>query len=94
VIYSSFLLPSVLAANPGTFPHPSYLFFFGLGTFVMRGVGCTINDIVDRKYDAQVERTKNRPIATGEISVQKALIFLGAQSSAALYILTRFDTNT
>lgn len=87
-------LSLLLAASPGSFPHPSYIFFFGLGTFVMRGVGCTINDLVDRKIDAQVERTKNRPIASGQISIPKALMFLGAQSTVALYILTRFDHNT
>ncbi|XP_074594680.1 ubiquinone biosynthesis protein COQ2, mitochondrial [Brevipalpus obovatus] len=87
-------LSLLLAASPGSFPHPSYIFFFGLGTFIMRGVGCTVNDIVDRKIDRQVERTKNRPIASGQISIPKALMFLGAQSSAALYILTRFDPNT
>lgn len=59
----------------------------------MRGVGCTINDLVDRKNDLLVERTQNRPIATGELSLPKALTFLAAQSSLSLYILSRFDIN-
>ena len=40
----------------------------------MRSAGCIVNDILDRKIDVMVERTKNRPIASGKISVQKSLI--------------------
>lgn len=82
-----------LNSSPGAFCHPSYLFYFGVGTVLMRGVGCTINDIVDRKNDLHVARTKNRPIATGQVSLPKALAFLTVQSSLALYILSRFDMN-
>lgn len=60
----------------------------------MRGAGCTINDLWDRKYDAQVERTKNRPLASGKIKPLPALFFLAAQLSSALFILTRFDTSS
>ena len=47
----------------------------GLGAFLMRGAGCTWNDILDKKYDAKVIRTKNRPIASGKISIKLAVIY-------------------
>ncbi len=47
-----------------------------IGAWVMRGAGCTWNDIADRKIDAQVERTRTRPIPSGQISVKAALIWL------------------
>lgn len=49
---------------------------FILGAFFMRSAGCVINDLWDQKYDKQVERTKNRPLASGEIKPKQALIFL------------------
>jgi len=49
---------------------------FFLGAVLMRGAGCIINDIVDRDIDKQVERTRNRPLATGELSVRKAVALL------------------
>jgi 4-hydroxybenzoate polyprenyltransferase len=49
-----------------------YVLLFGIGTIVMRGAGCAFNDIVDRKYDAQVARTRGRPIPSGAISVGAA----------------------
>ena len=50
------------------------LFFIFLGAVLMRSAGCIVNDILDRKIDVMVERTKNRPIASGKISVKKSLI--------------------
>ncbi|XP_053201510.1 4-hydroxybenzoate polyprenyltransferase, mitochondrial-like isoform X2 [Panonychus citri] len=82
------------ATDPMRYPNPTYLALFGIGTILMRGVGCTINDIVDRHYDLHVNRTKNRPIATGELSVPKAVAFLALQSSLALSILMKFDTTS
>ena len=52
-----------------------YVALFGLGTVVMRGAGCAFNDIVDRKIDAQVARTRGRPIPSGAVSVPAAVIF-------------------
>lgn len=49
---------------------------FAVGALIMRTAGCIINDIIDRKLDARVERTKNRPIASGEISVAMALLVM------------------
>ncbi len=60
---------------------------FGVGAFVMRGAGCTINDLWDRDFDKHVERTKNRPLARGAVTVPQALGFLGGQLSAGLAVL-------
>lgn len=65
----------------------STLALMGAGALVMRGAGCTINDLLDRKLDAQVERTVNRPIASGAVSVPQAVTFLGAQCFTGLGIL-------
>ncbi|MBK19822.1 MAG: 4-hydroxybenzoate octaprenyltransferase [Rhodospirillaceae bacterium] len=54
-----------------------YLFAaFGIGALVMRGAGCTYNDIVDRDFDAQVARTKNRPLPSGQVTIKEASGFL------------------
>jgi 4-hydroxybenzoate polyprenyltransferase len=58
---------------------------------VMRGAGCTINDILDRDIDALVARTRTRPIPSGEITVPQALIFLAAQLALGLVILLQFN---
>ncbi len=49
---------------------------FGIGAILMRGAGCIINDIADRKFDPLVERTKTRPLASGELSLRQAISFL------------------
>jgi len=49
---------------------------FGIGAVVMRGAGCTYNDIVDREFDAKVERTRTRPIPSGQVSVKQAIGFM------------------
>jgi 4-hydroxybenzoate polyprenyltransferase len=63
---------------------------FGIGAITMRGAGCTWNDILDRDFDAKVERTRGRPIPAGEISVKAALVFLIAQSLIGLAVLLSF----
>ena len=60
---------------------------FAIGSFVMRGAGCTYNDIIDRKYDSKVARTASRPIPSGQISVKKAFLWLSVQSIFGLLIL-------
>ncbi len=60
---------------------------YGLGAVAMRGAGCTINDILDRKLDAQVARTANRPLASGALSVCQALWFLAAQCGVGALVL-------
>lgn len=64
---------------------------FGVGAVVMRGAGCTVNDIADRKFDALVARTAGRPIASGRISVPRAVAFLGLQLLVGLIILVQLN---
>lgn len=65
---------------------------FYTGALIMRGAGCTVNDLWDRNLDPHVERTRLRPIARGAISVKQAIPFLGAQLLAGLGILLQFPT--
>jgi len=69
----------------------TYLGLFGVGAFVMRGAGCTINDMWDRNFDKAVARTKDRPIAKGEVTLPQAVGFLGLQLSAGLAVLTQLN---
>ncbi|GGN45425.1 4-hydroxybenzoate octaprenyltransferase [Streptomyces fuscichromogenes] len=64
---------------------------FGLAAVLIRGAGCTINDIVDREIDAQVRRTADRPIPAGLVTVRQATVFAAAQTLAALLILAWVD---
>jgi 4-hydroxybenzoate polyprenyltransferase len=94
------LLPawwSLILASPGVAdPTGTVAFFaiFGVGAIIMRGAGCTFNDIVDRDFDAQVARTSTRPVASGAIPVRRAIIFLVLQLTAALGILLSFNRFT
>ncbi|XP_045392640.1 4-hydroxybenzoate polyprenyltransferase, mitochondrial isoform X1 [Lemur catta] len=76
-----------LAAEPGCFPDWYMLALFGTGAILMRGAGCTINDMWDREYDKKVTRTANRPIAAGNISTFQSFVFLGGQLTLALGVL-------
>uniref|UniRef100_A0A3Q1BJH6 4-hydroxybenzoate polyprenyltransferase, mitochondrial n=2 Tax=Amphiprion ocellaris TaxID=80972 RepID=A0A3Q1BJH6_AMPOC len=76
-----------LAAEPGQLPHLGMLTLFGVGSLVMRGAGCTINDMWDKDFDKKVSRTATRPVASGEISQMQALVFLGGQLSLGLGVL-------
>ncbi|AKS47421.1 4-hydroxybenzoate polyprenyltransferase [Octadecabacter temperatus] len=64
-----------------------------IGAFLMRGAGCTWNDITDRDIDGKVERTANRPIPSGQVGVRKALVWMALQSFISLLILLTFNTN-
>ncbi|KAK0256104.1 Para-hydroxybenzoate--polyprenyltransferase, mitochondrial precursor (PHB:polyprenyltransferase) [Friedmanniomyces endolithicus] len=77
-------------ASPFTVLYTSSLFF--AGAIIMRGAGCTINDLWDRNLDPHVTRTRLRPIARGAISVQQAIAFLGAQLLAGLAVLLQFPS--
>lgn len=69
-------------------PEILYLFTaFGIGALVMRGAGCTYNDIVDREFDAQVARTKNRPLPSGQVTVKQAVVFLIILLTIGLLVL-------
>ncbi|KAJ1820474.1 Para-hydroxybenzoate--polyprenyltransferase, mitochondrial precursor (PHB:polyprenyltransferase), partial [Coemansia sp. RSA 2599] len=70
------------------------LALFGTGAVVMRGAGCTINDMWDERFDKMVARTKTRPIASGAITRPKALAFLGAQLAAGLAVLVQLNPYT
>ncbi|MEZ5848776.1 MAG: 4-hydroxybenzoate octaprenyltransferase [Geminicoccaceae bacterium] len=60
---------------------------FAIGAIAMRGAGCTVNDLADKKFDALVERTRNRPLAAGRIGTIEALLFIGVQSLVGLLVL-------
>lgn len=63
----------------------------GIGAFLMRGAGCTWNDITDRDFDGRVERTKSRPIPSGAVTVRQALIWMVIQALLAAVILFTFN---
>jgi 4-hydroxybenzoate polyprenyltransferase len=66
----------------------------GAGAFLMRGAGCTWNDITDRDFDAQVERTKSRPLPSGQVSVRGAAVWMVVQALAAAAILFTYNWMT
>jgi 4-hydroxybenzoate polyprenyltransferase len=68
-----------------------YLFLFLLGSILMRSAGCIVNDIVDRKFDRRVARTKNRPIASGKISVNLGLLYALILCITAFLVLLNFN---
>jgi len=63
------------------------------GAWLMRGAGCTWNDITDRHFDGQVERTKSRPIPSGQVTAKQAAAWMILQALIALCILLTFNTN-
>jgi len=71
-----------------------YLSLFFLGSVLMRSAGCIVNDILDKDFDKKVERTKNRPIASGKISIKLGLIYVALLCFLALIILLRFNNLT
>ena len=72
-------------------PSVLHLTLFFLGAFAMRGAGCTWNDIVDRDLDASVERTRSRPIPSGQVSVRRAAVFLLLQALVGFAVLISFN---
>ena len=72
-------------------PNLWHIALFFIGAFAMRGAGCTWNDIVDRDLDRAVERTRSRPIPSGQVSVSQAALFLIAQSLLGLAVLLTFN---
>ena len=67
------------------------LLLFGIGALVMRGAGCTFNDIVDRDFDGRVERTRNRPIPAGQVTLRQAWLWLIAQALVGFGILIQMN---
>ncbi len=70
------------------------LLIFITGTALMRSAGCVLNDIADRRYDGQVERTKNRPLATGELSVKEAYLLAGGLCILAFTMVLQLNQKT
>lgn len=73
------------------YPDPFHLALFMAGAIAMRGAGCTYNDIVDRNLDALVDRTRSRPIPSGQVSLFEAWFFLGLQLLVGLAVLLCFN---
>lgn len=67
----------------GGFPSWKFLAIFGFGTFLMRSAGCAVNDVADRQFDAHVQRTAQRVVATGHVSAKEALFVAAACALAA-----------
>ena len=68
-----------------------YLLLFFLGSVLMRSAGCIVNDVLDRKFDKKVSRTKDRPIASGKVSVKLALLYSGILCLIAFLVLINFN---
>ena len=78
-------LAAIAAARP--WPDPVHLLLFLVGAVAMRGAGSTYNDIADRDLDAQVARTRSRPLPSGQVGVRAAFAFLIAQALVGLAVL-------
>lgn len=74
-------------ALPHGLPQPWLFLLFAIGALAMRGAGCTVNDLIDRDFDRQVERTRNRPLAAGRLAVGQALAFIAAQALVGLLVV-------
>ena len=77
--------------NPEINLYFKHMLLFFLGSILMRSAGCIVNDIVDRDFDKKVLRTKNRPIASGKISVMNAFVYVIILCLFALFILLQFN---
>ena len=85
-------LAAIAAGRP--YPDPWHCLLFLIGAVLMRGAGCTFNDIIDRKLDAAVARTRGRPLPSGQVGVKAALAFMVAQALGGLVVLLQFDRFT
>ena len=68
-----------------------YLILFFLGSILMRSAGCIVNDIIDKEFDKKVERTKNRPIASGKVSIKVSLFYTSILCILAFLVLINFN---
>jgi 4-hydroxybenzoate polyprenyltransferase len=82
-------LAAIAAEQP--WPNPYHIALFLIGAIVMRGAGSTWNDILDRNIDAQIERTRARPLPAGEVSVRSALMFTGLLALIGAAVLAAFN---
>ncbi|MFQ5534050.1 MAG: 4-hydroxybenzoate octaprenyltransferase [Sphingomonadales bacterium] len=82
---------SLSGLETGPFPDPLLLGLFLIGAFIMRGAGCTYNDILDRDIDAGVARTRGRPIPSGQVTVRAAVLWMVLQALIGLAVLLTFN---
>jgi 4-hydroxybenzoate polyprenyltransferase len=82
------------AVHAGAPVNVRHVVLFFIGAFAMRGAGCTWNDIVDRDLDRRVERTRSRPIPSGQVTVKAAVAFLALQALIGLAVLLQFNRLT
>ena len=80
-------------ASPG-WPDGLVLFVFIAGTVLMRSAGCVLNDLADRNFDGHVERTKQRPLVTGEVGAREALLLAAGLSLAAFGLVLQLNALT
>ncbi|KAI3982254.1 hypothetical protein MKX01_026227 [Papaver californicum] len=80
-----------LATQPGNLPDFKLLALFGCGSLLLRGAGCTVNDLLDRDIDKKVERTRLRPVASGRLTPLQGIGFLGFQLLLGLGILLQLN---
>jgi 4-hydroxybenzoate polyprenyltransferase len=80
--------------SAGAVPSLWHVVLFFIGAFAMRGAGCTWNDLVDRNLDGLVERTRSRPIPSGQVTVAQASAFMVAQALVGLAVLLQFNRFT
>ena len=80
-----------VVAGGQPWPNPLHCALFLVGAVAMRGAGCTYNDIVDRDLDTRVERTRDRPLPSGQVTLKGALAFLGLQALIGLLVLVQFN---
>lgn len=78
----------------GVLPSVAHIVLFFIGAFTMRGAGCTWNDLVDRDLDGKVERTRSRPIPSGQVTATQAAVFMVAQALVGLAVLLQFNLYT
>lgn len=85
-------LAAIAAGKP--FPDPWHCLLFLIGAIVMRAAGSTFNDIIDRKLDAQVARTRGRPLPSGQVTTKAAAAFMIGLSLLGLLVLLQFNRFT
>ncbi|RZA23944.1 MAG: 4-hydroxybenzoate octaprenyltransferase, partial [Lysobacteraceae bacterium] len=90
----AFGLALATLANPAAGFDLRALLLFLIGSVLMRGAGCTFNDVVDTDIDMKVARTRSRPIPSGQVTRREAALFLVAQSLAGLVVLLQFNGTT
>jgi 4-hydroxybenzoate polyprenyltransferase len=78
----------------GHVPSSWHIVLFFIGAFAMRGAGCTWNDLVDRNLDGLVERTRSRPIPSGQVTIAQATVFMLSQALVGLLVLIQFNRFT